>query len=189
MDAVAADGPWDLRFPDPSHPGYDEVWEGDLAHTLGRLGLPEIPPRRVGARDLWRAICEGAASTGNPGLVFPRRPARTRGPRPHTSTGSSRPTRVGSSSLPEDGACNLGAVNLVAHWNPHTGQIDREELERRSPPPCACWIPVIDASPPIDHGISRAQAVARRVGVGTMGLADALILSGIRYGSPSRSSG
>ncbi|MBE2271860.1 MAG: ribonucleoside-diphosphate reductase, adenosylcobalamin-dependent, partial [Anaerolinea sp.] len=55
MDAVKADGDWELVFPDTSAPNYDELWNGDLDQWVAD-GNPVIPYKTVKAREIWDAI-------------------------------------------------------------------------------------------------------------------------------------
>ena len=139
------------------------------------------PARPISLSYLWDEICDGAARTGNPGLVFIDRANSLSNTRHLDRLVSSNP--CGEQFLPEDGACNLGALNLVSHYDPLTKDIDRDLLQATIQTAVRILDAVIDASPPIDHGISTTQAISRRIGIGTMGLADIFLLKGIRYGS------
>src|SRR5262249_3920782 len=92
----------------------------------------------------------------------------------------------GEQPLPPYGACLLGSVNLaVLVRNPFTPQaeLDRAALERLVPLAVRMLDNVIDVSRfPLEAQEREAKA-KRRIGLGVTGLADALILCGIRYGS------
>ena len=72
MEAVKADGDWDLVFPDTSAPGYDEIWDGELDKWIAG-GNPVIHYRTIKARELWDAIIESAWSSAEPGVWFRER--------------------------------------------------------------------------------------------------------------------
>ncbi|MBZ0298011.1 MAG: ribonucleoside-diphosphate reductase, partial [Anaerolineae bacterium] len=72
MDAVKADGDWDLVFPDTSYEDYDQVWDGDL-EAWEASGRRVIHYRTVKARDLWNTIIESAWASAEPGLWFRER--------------------------------------------------------------------------------------------------------------------
>ncbi len=72
MEAVKADGDWDLVFPDTSDPDYDELWDGNLEHWQER-GKSVIQYETVKAKKLWQAIVEGAWQAAEPGIVFDER--------------------------------------------------------------------------------------------------------------------
>ncbi|HVU13911.1 MAG TPA: LAGLIDADG family homing endonuclease [Phototrophicaceae bacterium] len=72
MDAVKADGDWELMFPDTSAPGYDDLWDGDLDKWAAE-GNPVIHYRTVKAREVWNAIIESAWASAEPGVFFNER--------------------------------------------------------------------------------------------------------------------
>ncbi len=72
MDAVKADGDWDLVFPDSHHPDYDELWDGDLEKWV-EAGRPVMHYRTVKAREIWDALIESAWASAEPGVWFRER--------------------------------------------------------------------------------------------------------------------
>ncbi len=72
MDAVKANGDWDLVFPDTSEPGYDTIWDGDLDKWVAD-GRRVIKYRTVKARAIWDAIIESAWASAEPGVFFRER--------------------------------------------------------------------------------------------------------------------
>ncbi len=72
MDAVKADGDWDLKFPDSSDPEYDDVWDGDI-DTWAAAGHKVVKYRTVKAREIWNAIIESAWASAEPGVFFNER--------------------------------------------------------------------------------------------------------------------
>lgn len=72
MDAMKADGDWDLQFPDTSHPDYDTVWDGDLEKWVAS-GREVLTYKTIKARDLWNAIIESAWASAEPGVWFRER--------------------------------------------------------------------------------------------------------------------
>jgi ribonucleoside-diphosphate reductase alpha chain len=92
----------------------------------------------------------------------------------------------GEQPLPPYGACLLGSINLASLVDdPFTpeARLDRDRL-RRLVPLCVRMLDnAIDISRfPLPQQQEEAQA-KRRIGLGVTGLADALILCGLRYGS------
>lgn len=92
----------------------------------------------------------------------------------------------GEQPLPPYGACLLGSINLAALVkDPFSAQaaLDEAELERIVPLAIRMMDNVTDVSRfPLDEQTKEAKA-KRRIGLGVTGLADALILCGLRYGS------
>lgn len=72
MEAVKADGDWDLVFPDTSDPDYDELWDGDL-ETWQAAGRKVHHYKTVKAREVWDAIIESAWASAEPGVWFRER--------------------------------------------------------------------------------------------------------------------
>lgn len=89
----------------------------------------------------------------------------------------------GEQPLPAWGVCNLGAVNLAAFVDEATGQLDREGLGRAVRIAMRFLDNVVDGTPYFYKENEEAQMKIRRTGLGTMGLADALIKAKVRYGS------
>ncbi|MBE3558829.1 MAG: hypothetical protein IMW89_06340 [Ktedonobacteraceae bacterium] len=87
----------------------------------------------------------------------------------------------GEQGLPPWGVCNLGALNLssfVQH-----GQMDYDQLAEVSKVAMRFLDNVVDANEYFFEENREAQLGTRRTGLGTMGLADALIKMKIAYGS------
>lgn len=72
MEAVKADGDWELVFPDTSDPEYDEFWNGDL-ETWIASGRKILHYKTVKAREVWHAIIESAWASAEPGVWFRER--------------------------------------------------------------------------------------------------------------------
>ena len=69
MEAVQADGDWQLVFADPETPGYDEEWDGDIEKWRAQ-GKPINVYKTVKAREIWNNIVESAWASAEPGLWF-----------------------------------------------------------------------------------------------------------------------
>jgi ribonucleoside-diphosphate reductase alpha chain len=87
----------------------------------------------------------------------------------------------GEQPLPEYGVCNLGAINLSAFVE--KGKMDWERLTETSKVAMRFLDNVVDANEYFIKENEEAQLGTRRTGLGTMGLADALIKMKIAYGS------
>lgn len=87
----------------------------------------------------------------------------------------------GEQGLPPFGVCNLGALNLSAFVQ--NGQMDWERLADRSKVAMRFLDNVVDANEYFIEENREAQLGTRRTGLGTMGLADALIKMKVAYGS------
>lgn len=155
MEAVKQDADWELK------------WGGKVYKTIR-------------ARDLWDSICQAAWASGEPGVVFMERYQKW------SNTWYCEEIRCvnpcGEQGLGPWGVCNLGAINLAAFV--HDGQVDWEGLKETTRIATRFLDNVIEATEyffPENEQVQRFGI--RRTGLGTMGLADALIKLGIRYGS------
>ena len=87
----------------------------------------------------------------------------------------------GEQGLPPWGVCNLGALNLSAFVE--NGKMDYQHLAEMSKVAMRFLDNVIDANEYFIEENRQAQLGTRRTGLGTVGLADALIKMKVAYGS------
>ncbi len=90
-------------------------------------------------------------------------------------------SNCGEQGLPPWGVCNLGALNLSAFVQ--NGRMDYQHLAEMSKVAMRFLDNVIDANEYFIEENREAQLGTRRTGLGTMGLADALIKMKVSYGS------
>jgi ribonucleoside-diphosphate reductase alpha chain len=93
----------------------------------------------------------------------------------------------GEQPLPPHGACLLGSINLARLIDkPFTRQarLDEARLETLTATAVRFLDDVIDISNYPLPAQKREAKAKRRIGLGVTGLADALILAGVRYGTP-----
>lgn len=92
-------------------------------------------------------------------------------------------SNCGEEGLPTYGVCNLGSLNLSAFVS-GAGELDYDSLAEHTKVAVRFNDNMIDGDIYIFDGIRKTQLEGeRRVGIGTMGLGDALIKMEIRYGS------
>ncbi|RMD95477.1 MAG: adenosylcobalamin-dependent ribonucleoside-diphosphate reductase [Alphaproteobacteria bacterium] len=159
MEAVKADGPWDLVFD-------GKVW------------------RTVEARDLWNRIMRATYDYAEPGVIFIDRINAENNLYYCETISATNP--CGEQPLPPYGACLLGSVNLARlvrdPFEP-SARLDFDELEELVRTGVRLMDNVIDVSRfPLPQQWEEARA-KRRIGLGVTGLADALLMLGITYGS------
>lgn len=185
MDAVKKNGDWDLVFPDRDDPEYDQKWDGILDHWK-KLGKKVKHYKTVKARYLWDLICEAAWRSAEPGLVFMERYNKWYNNWYWNTVNCVNP--CGEEGLPAWGVCNLASLNLSAFVKGYAvdkkGEMDYESLAEHAKIAVRFQDNVVDAEKYVFPEIEKMQLHGeRRIGLGTLGLGDALIKMHLRYGS------
>ncbi len=180
MNAVEKDLDWELVFPDVTDEDYDKLWTGDINEWKSH-GKKVVVYKTVKARKIWDLIAEAAWKSAEPGVVFLERYNKYSNNWYFERLNCVNP--CGEQGLPDWGVCNLGSLNLAAFVK--SGNMDFKKLYDASKIAIRFLDNVIDASYYFYDSIKETQLDRRRTGLGTMGLADALIKMKIRYGSPN----
>ena len=159
MAAVKDDGDWDL------------VFDGRVFKTLR-------------ARALWDRINRATYEYAEPGVIFIDRINQLNNLNYCENISATNP--CGEQPLPPYGACLLGSVNLarlVSNPFEDKAHVCATELQTLVATAVRMMDNVVDATKfPLPQ--QRDEAIAkRRIGLGVTGLADALLMCGLRYGS------
>ncbi|MGD9916596.1 MAG: adenosylcobalamin-dependent ribonucleoside-diphosphate reductase [Paenirhodobacter sp.] len=159
MAAVKADGPWELKF------------DGKVYHT-------------VNARDLWNKIMRATYDFAEPGVIFIDRINAMNNLNYIETIAATNP--CGEQPLPPYGACLLGSINLARlverPFEPQA-MMNFDKLDTLVRTAVRMMDNVVDASRfPLPQQAEEARN-KRRIGLGVTGLADALLMLGLRYGS------
>lgn len=180
MHAVKNDLSWDLVFPDTSDPKYKDEWDGDLKRWK-ELGGKVIVHKTVRAQDVWTNIIESAWTSAEPGMYFIDRANYYSNSWYYSQLPCTNP--CGEQPLPAWGVCNLGHVNLAKHIDSERRDVDWNKLRTTVQYAVRFQDNVIDATPYFFEENYEKQMSERRVGMGTIGLAEMFIHLGVRYGS------
>jgi ribonucleoside-diphosphate reductase alpha chain len=180
MEAVKKDADWELKFPDTADPDYDAKWDGYLPNWIA-LGKTPIVKKTVKARALWDLIAQAAWKSAEPGVVFMERYNKWFNNNYFEYVNCVNP--CGEEGLPNWGVCNLTSINLAQLVN-DKGEMDYDRLEKVAKIGVRFQDDIIDADTYVFEQIKEVQLHGeRRIGLGTMGLGDALIKMKLRYGS------
>ncbi len=159
MEAVKANGPWDLKF------------DGKTYKTVQAL-------------DLWNAIMQATYDYAEPGVIFIDRINEANNLNYCETIAATNP--CGEQPLPPYGACLLGSINLarlVTQPFEEAAELDIERLNALVATAVRMMDNVVDVSKfPLEAQQLEAKN-KRRIGLGVTGLADALLMLGLRYGS------
>jgi ribonucleoside-diphosphate reductase alpha chain len=181
MKAVKEDLDWDLLFPDTEAPGYDKGWDGDLDKWRNNGGAVKVV-RTVRARDVWHTIIESAWKSAEPGIVFMEYYNQMSNSWYFNPIICTNP--CGEQGLPAWGVCNLSAINLSKFYDPTNHDVDWADLGETVRYATRFLDNVIDRTPYHFEENRVNQQGERRIGLGSMGLAELMIKLQIRYGSP-----
>ena len=181
MQAVERNDDWPLVFPEDRLTDRGETvmrdWPGEAS------SLPCRIIQRISARSLWESLLHASYDTGEPGVLFIDRINWLNNLSYCERITATNP--CGEVPLPPYGACDLGAINLTRlirdPFSPNA-RLDTDRLLTIVSTAVRLLDNVIDIS---HFPLPQQQAAvrkARRIGLGITGLADALIMLGLRYG-------
>lgn len=184
MQAIQNNADWSLVFPVVDGVNKkDKVvwrrWSGNSEPVLCRVF------RTIKARELWDRIIKSAYDYAEPGIIFEDTINQLNPLWYREWISATNP--CGEIPLPAYGACDLGSINLTQFIiNPFskTAQIDWKKLENTTMVATRFLDNIINISKYPLQAQKQEALATRRIGLGFTGLADALVLLGMRYGSP-----
>lgn len=179
MEAVLADRDFDLvhEVPPAEGDGHRRVQLADGRHVYVY--------RTVRARDIWDKIMVNTYNGAEPGVIFIDSVNKSNNLRYCERIEASNP--CAEQFLPPHGCCDLGSIMLqrfVRH--PFTQQATFDEAAFKAAIPVA--VEFLDRVLDVTNWPLPEQKVEagnkRRIGLGYLGLADAMAMLGVRYNSP-----
>lgn len=185
MEALKNDDTWDLVFPDTNHPNYDEEWDGNLKAWKNK-GYPVVHYDTIKASRIWDRLIECAWSSAEPGLHFLDRSNKMSNSYYFAPLVATNP--CGEQPLEANGVCTLGSIDLSRFVinDRSTGyrpEVDWDRLAEVIEIAVRFLDNVIDVNNYHLPNIEKTHKGNRRIGLGTMGLAEMLVRMEIRYGS------
>jgi ribonucleoside-diphosphate reductase alpha chain len=189
MKRLETDGSWTLFSPDEVpdlHDLYGNAFERryeayEAAAERGEMRLA----RQLPARQLWRRVLTMLFETGHPWITF-KDPSNVRSPQDHAGVvhSSNLCTEITlNTSAEETAVCNLGSVNLGRHIV--AGRLDQGQLALTVATAMRMLDNVVDINfyPTVEA--QRSNLRHRPVGLGLMGLQDALFQLRLAFDSPA----
>jgi len=154
VEAVKEDKEWELK------------WKGEVR-------------KKLNAREMFRQLAQWAWEYGDPGLFNMSQANRMSNTYYFEELICTNP--CGEVPLPAYGVCFLANTNLAAHVR--NGKFDWELYEHTVRAGIRLLDACVDASHYPVEDFRRVEGMSRSIGLSFIGLADALILMGVKYGS------
>jgi len=186
MQAVMEKRAWPLIYPLRAEESIEgrEIVQHEWTGTGGKV--PCVVHRHVDAATLWHRIMSANYYSGEPGVLFIDRINALNNLHWREELTCTNP--CGEIPLPPYGACNLGSLNLacfIQHPFSEKAGIALDRLADAAKVAVRFLDNVIDTSLfPLPSQREMALST-RRIGLGITGLADALMMLGLNYGSSS----
>lgn len=187
MKRVEADKEWTLFSPDETpdlHHIYGREFDKRYAEYEAKAERGELRLfRKVRAVNLWRKMITMLFETGHPWITF-KDPCNIRSPQDHVGVvhSSNLCTEITlNTSEDETAVCNLGSVNLSRHVL--NGKLDKEMLSNTIASAIRMLDNVIDLNFYPTRESKNANMRHRPIGLGIMGLQDALYKLDLNFDS------
>jgi ribonucleoside-diphosphate reductase alpha chain len=164
------------------HDAYGRKFEERYTHYERLAKEGKIYGRSIPAIDLWKEMLKALFETGHPWLTF-KDPCNLRSPQDHAGVihSSNLCTEITlNSSEQETAVCNLGSLVLDTHLL-DDGSLDFETLRETVTVAVRALDNVIDINFYPTEAAKRANMRHRPVGLGVMGLQNALFKKGISF--------
>ncbi len=167
------------------HELYGQEFEKRYEEYEAMAQRGEIFGKQVPAIELWKSMLKMLFETGHPWITF-KDPCNVRSPQDHTGVihSSNLCTEITLNTSDEETAvCNLGSVVLDQHVD-ESGALDHDKLRDTIHTAVRALDNVIDINFYPTKAAERANLRHRPIGLGIMGLQNALYKRGVAFASP-----
>ncbi len=167
------------------HELYGKKFEERYEHYEQLAAEGKIFGRKIAALEIWKSMLKMLIETGHPWITF-KDPCNLRSPQDHAGVihSSNLCTEITlNTSDDETAVCNLGSIILETHVK-DDGQLDLEMLRETITVAVRALDNVIDINFYPTEAAKRSNQRHRPIGLGVMGLQNALFKRGLSFASP-----
>ena len=164
------------------HDLYGAAFEQRYTEYEQMVDEGKMTGKKIRILALWKKMIEAIFETGHPWMTF-KDPCNVRSPQDHVGVihGSNLCTEITlNTSTEETAVCNLASINIATHLT-QSGEIDHAKLQKSVKTVMRMLDNVIDINFYPTISAKNANTRHRPVGMGVMGLQDALFMKRVAF--------